>query len=59
MATNLKGPAIYLAQFAGDTPPFNSWKAITQWAGSLGFKGVQLPSWDSRLIDLARAAESR
>ncbi len=59
MATNLKGPAIYLAQFAGDAPPFNSWAAITKWAGSLGFKGVQLPSWDSRLIDLARAAESR
>ena len=59
MATNLKGPGIYLAQFAGDASPFNSWHAITKWAGSLGFKGVQLPSWDGRLIDLARAAESK
>jgi sugar phosphate isomerase/epimerase len=59
MATNLKGPAIYLAQFAGDQAPFNSWDAITRWAASLGFKGVQIPSWDGRLFDLARAAESR
>ncbi len=59
MATLIKGPGIYLAQFAGDTAPFNSWKSITQWAGSLGFKGVQVPSWDSRLFDLRRAAESR
>lgn len=55
----LKGPAIFLAQFAGDDPPFNSLDAIARWAASLGFKGVQIPSWDSRLFDLARAAESR
>ena len=30
MATNIKGPAIFLAQFAGDAAPFNSWDAITQ-----------------------------
>src|SRR5258706_4291116 len=59
MATNLKGPAIFLAQFAGDQAPFNSWSAITKWAGSLGFKGVQIPSWDPRLFDLAKAAESK
>lgn len=55
----LKGPAIFLAQFAGDDPPFNSLDAIGRWAASLGFKGVQIPSWDGRLFDLARAAESR
>ena len=59
MATTLQGPGIYLAQFAGDTAPFDSWPAITRWAGRTGFKGVQLPSWDSRLIDLRRAAESK
>ena len=59
MATNLKGPGIYLAQFAGDDAPFNSWDAITQWAGSLGFRGVQIPSWDGRLFDLRKAAESK
>lgn len=59
MATNIKGPAIFLAQFAGDQAPFNSWSAITKWAGSLGYKGVQVPTWDARLFDLRKAAESR
>ena len=59
MATTIKGPAIFLAQFAGDTAPFNDWKAITTWAGSLGYQGVQVPSNDGRLFDLARAAESK
>jgi sugar phosphate isomerase/epimerase len=59
MATTIKGPAIFLAQFAGDTAPFNSWAAITQWAGELGYKGVQVPSWDGRLFDLKKAAESK
>ena len=59
MATNIKGPGIYLAQFASDTAPFDSWHSITRWAGSLGFKGVQIPSWDARIFDLRKAAESR
>jgi sugar phosphate isomerase/epimerase len=59
MATNIKGPAIYLAQFAGDTAPFNSWDAITAWAGKHGFKGVQVPSWDGRIFDLEKAASSK
>ena len=59
MATNIKGPAIYLAQFAGDAAPFNSWDAITKWAASLGYKGVQIPTWDGRLFDLKKAAESK
>jgi sugar phosphate isomerase/epimerase len=54
----IQGPAIFLAQFAGDTAPFNSLPAIAQWAASLGYKGVQLPSWDARLFDLKKAAES-
>jgi len=59
MATNIKGPGIYLAQFAGDAAPFDSWDAITKWAAGHGFKGVQLPSWDGRLIDLKKAASSK
>ncbi|MBI3674155.1 MAG: sugar phosphate isomerase/epimerase, partial [Rhizobiales bacterium] len=59
MATNIKGPAIFLAQFAGDKAPFNDWNAITKWAASLGYKGVQVPSWDGRMIDLKKAAESK
>jgi sugar phosphate isomerase/epimerase len=54
----MKGPAIFLAQFAGDAAPFDSLPAITRWAADLGYKGVQIPSWDVRLFDLAKAAES-
>ena len=59
MATNIKGPAIFLAQFAGDAAPYNSFDSITKWAGSLGYKGVQIPTWDGRLFDLKKAAESK
>jgi len=59
MAATMKGPGIFLAQFAGDAAPFNSLPAITKWAGSLGYKGVQIPTWDGRLFDLAKAAESK
>jgi sugar phosphate isomerase/epimerase len=55
----IKGPAIFLAQFAGDAAPFNSLKSICEWAAKLGYKGVQIPSWDARLFDLKRAAESK
>lgn len=55
----IKGPALFLAQFAGDEAPFNSWESITKWAASLGYKGVQVPSWDVRLFDLERAATSQ
>jgi sugar phosphate isomerase/epimerase len=59
MTTNIKGPAIFLAQFAGDAAPFNSLPAIAAWAAGLGYKGVQIPSWDARLFDLAKAAASK
>jgi sugar phosphate isomerase/epimerase len=59
MPGHIKGPALFLAQFAGDAAPFDSWPAITRWAGSLGYKGVQVPSWDRRLFDLEKAAESQ
>src|ERR1700720_3942762 len=55
----IKGPAIFLAQFAGDAAPFNSLRDIAKWAAGLGYTGVQIPSWDARLFDLARAAESK
>ena len=59
MASNIKGPAIFLAQFAGDEAPFNSLESITAWAASLGYKGVQIPTFDDRLFNLERAAESK
>ena len=55
----IKGPAIFLAQFAGDSAPFNSFDSICKWAADLGYKGVQIPSWDARLFDLAKASDSK
>ena len=57
--TTIKGPAIFLAQFLGDSAPFNSLESICKWAKSLGFEGVQIPTWDPRCIDLQKAAESK
>lgn len=55
----IQGPALFLAQFADDAAPFNSWDSITKWAADCGYKGVQIPSWDARLFDLEKAASSK
>lgn len=55
----IKGPAIFLAQFAGDAAPFNSLDAICGWAANYGYKGVQIPTWVGSLIDLEKAATSK
>ena len=55
----INGPAIFLAQFAGDEAPFNSLDAICGWVAAMGYKGIQIPSWDARLFDLTRAADSQ
>lgn len=56
---SIKGPAIFLAQFMGDEAPFNELESICRWAAGLGYKGVQIPTWEPRLIDLKLAAESK
>ena len=59
MATNIKGPAIFLAQFAGDDAPYNSLENITKWVASLGYKGVQIPTFVPSMFDLDKAADSQ
>ncbi|TKT77448.1 sugar phosphate isomerase/epimerase [Aquamicrobium sp. LC103] len=59
MPKTMKGPGIFLAQFVGDEAPFNSLPAITKWAADLGYKGVQIPTGETRLFDLKKAAESQ
>jgi sugar phosphate isomerase/epimerase len=54
----IKGPGIFLAQFAGDAAPFNTLSGISTWAADLGFQALQMPTTDLRLFDLAKAAES-
>jgi sugar phosphate isomerase/epimerase len=55
----LRGPGIFLAQFIGDEAPFNSLRAMAEWAAGLGYVGVQLPTGDARIFDLALAAQSQ
>ena len=55
----MKGPGIFLAQFMGDQAPFNSLDTIAPYMANLGYKGIQLPTWDSRVIDLQQAANSK
>ena len=55
----MKGPAIFLAQFASDDSPFDNLADISKWAASLGYAGVQIPTWDERFIDLEKAASSK
>jgi sugar phosphate isomerase/epimerase len=55
----IKGPAIFLAQFASDTPPFDTLDHVCKWAADLGYKGVQIPTWVSAYIDVEKAATSK
>ena len=56
---NIKGPAIFLAQFAGSEPPYNSLEGLCKWAADLGYAGIQIPTWETGLIDLEKAASSK
>lgn len=55
----MKGPAIFLAQFAGDDSPYNELSSMVTWSASLGYRGIQIPTWDTRLFDLQQAADSQ
>ena len=55
----IKGPALFLAQFIGDSAPFDSWDGITRWAAEQGYLGVQVPTHDARILDLDRAEASQ
>lgn len=54
----MKGPAIFLAQFVGTEPPFDTLENMAQWAAGLGYVGVQVPT-DPALFDLETAADSQ
>jgi len=55
----IKGPAVFLAQFMDEKAPFNSLDGICKWARDLGYIGIQIPTWEHRLIDLDKAATSQ
>jgi sugar phosphate isomerase/epimerase len=55
----MKGPAIFLAQLLREQPPFDRLVTLARWVAERGYQGVQLPSWDSRALDLDQAAQSQ
>src|SRR5262245_9188613 len=55
----IQGPAIFLAQFMRDWEPYNNILSISKWVSNLGYRGVQIPAWDKRAIDLDLAANSK
>lgn len=56
----IKGPGIFLAQFIGAEPPFDTLEGIAAWAAGLGYVGVQMPTGGAESVfDLERAAESQ
>jgi len=55
----MKGPAICLAQFLRGKPPFDRLDSVAGWASELGVRGVQIPSWDTRVFDLETASQSK
>ena len=57
--TTIKGPAIFLAQFMDETPPYNSLDGLCKWVSDLGYKGIQIPTLDKHILDLDLAAESQ
>jgi sugar phosphate isomerase/epimerase len=57
--TQIKGPAIFLAQFMSDNEPFNNFENAVKAMASFGYKGVQVHSNDPRAMDLKLAAESK
>ena len=57
--SRIKGPGVFLAQFLRDEAPYNTLENIGRWVADLGYKGVQIPTWDGRVFDLDKAAESK
>lgn len=55
----IKGPGLFLAQFVDTQAPFNSLEGMCEWTANLGYKGIQIPTWEHTLIDLEKAAESQ
>jgi len=43
----IKGPGIFLAQFVDKQAPFNSLDGMCKWASDLGYKGIQIPTWET------------
>lgn len=55
----IKGPGVFLAQFIGNEPPFNTLDGLAEWASGLGFQALQIPCNHPAIFDLQQAANSQ
>src|SRR6476661_9462931 len=53
----IRGPGLFISQFIGAEPPFDSLGGLAAWASDLGFKALQIPVSDARLKDLGGRSE--
>ena len=54
----IKGPGVFLAQFLAPQPPFDRLPTLAKWAAGLGYRGLQIPTFNPAILDLDRAADS-
>jgi sugar phosphate isomerase/epimerase len=54
----MNGPGVFLAQFIAAEPPFDRLETLAAWAAEKGFPAVQLPTFNARIFDVEKAAES-
>ena len=54
----MRGPGLFISQFIGDAPPFDSLEGMAGFAAGLGFKALQIPVHDRRFVDLDRLGEA-
>jgi sugar phosphate isomerase/epimerase len=59
MPKTMQGPGLFISQFIGQEPPFNTLEGLARWAAGLGFKALQIPASDPRLIDVAGLSEGK
>lgn len=55
----IRGPAVFLAQFIAPDPPYNKLETLAPWAAEKGYKGLQVPTFNPAIFDLAKAADSQ
>src|SRR5436305_121515 len=55
----IAGPGLFISQFIGTEPEFETLDGLAAWAAGLGFRAFQVPTWHGRIFDVERAAESQ
>lgn len=58
-SAQIQGPGIFLAQFLPPETQSSSLHSMATWAADLGYKGIQVPTWDKRIFNLDQASSSQ